>query len=105
MNIRNALVFLVALTINAPATAMQYRYGAGIESCGTWLDDRANRNHWVMTQWMLGYISAVGSYSVYRLRRSESQAFVAYMDKYCRQNPLEDFEFGVRRLIQDLRVD
>lgn len=104
-----SLIFATALLAAAPANAARsYAYGVGSKSCGSWVHERANRTPWgmaQMTQWMLGYISAASAYSEHELGLSNFEGVVAYMDKYCQQNPLDRFESGVRNLIQELRVN
>ena len=78
-------------------------YGAGTESCGKWLSERDKREwHW-MGQWMLGYISAWSLHSNRNMpRKLDSMAFAAFADKYCRENPLADFQDAVNTLAESL---
>lgn len=77
-------------------------YGLGAKTCGTWLEKRRTNDYYDMGQWMLGYISAAEYYGP-DLKESEGQAFLAYMDNYCQKKPLDDFDVGVRQLINELR--
>jgi len=54
-----------------------------------------------MGQWMLGFISAAGYYGK-NLRESEGEAFGAWMDNFCTQNPLTTFDEGVKKLVNEL---
>ena len=92
-----ALIFVCPLTTNASTL-----YGLGVSTCGTWLEKRRTNDHFDISQWMLGYISAADYYGP-DLKESEGQAFIFYMDNYCHQNPVDQFSVGVRRLIDELR--
>lgn len=95
------LIFAAVILYSSVASASTI-YGMGAKTCGTWIEKRRTNDHFDMAQWMLGYISAAGYYA-FDLKESEGQAFVAYMDNYCQQNPLDDFSVGVRQLINELR--
>ncbi len=102
---RFAILSLLALVCVPSASGAYTSYGVGNKTCGTWVENRKRNDHYEMAQWMLGYISATGYYSVYRLRESEGQAFIIWMDNYCQDSPLEKFEKAVHELIESLRED
>jgi len=97
-----ATLILAAVLSWSPLTSASTIYGVGAKTCGTWIEKRRTNDHFDMGQWMLGYISATDYYA-FELKESEGQAFIAYMDNYCQQNPLDEFAVGVRRLIGELR--
>lgn len=100
--------FLIALIsfflIEAPkASDGKYiTYGAGNSSCGTWLSERPSGNYFNESQWMLGFISATGYYEVMDLKETDAKALTAWMDNYCRANPLDGFNEGVHSLVEEL---
>jgi len=53
---------------------------------------------------MLGFISAVGYYSVKGgiARKSDSNAYAAWLDKYCEENPLKQVSDGTYALVEEL---
>ena len=55
-----------------------------------------------MVQWMQGFISASGYYG-YELNRTDASALEAWMDNYCKENPLESFGDAVHKLVETLR--
>jgi hypothetical protein len=103
---RSVIVVLGGLALARSALGVTvYTYGAGTKTCGAWVEKRKEDDHFAMAQWMLGYVSAAGYYGDFRLRESEGQALVVWMDNYCQQNPLETFEKGVQKLIDSLRKE
>lgn len=100
------LALLILLFITSSASANLFKvYGAGLESCGTWINDRNHPNVelFYLEQWMLGYISAVGDGGE-ELKISDANAFEAWIDNYCQQRPLDQLIAAVRALTQALRV-
>jgi len=88
----------------------KYRdYGAGVASCGKWLADRsdwlANRSiqHGVDLSWVLGWLSAAGYYDVRGdLRDTDADAVTAWVDKYCREHPLNEIDEAASSLVVEL---
>lgn len=97
-----ATLILAVMLSWSPLAPASTNYGAGTKTCGTWIEKRRTDDYFDMAQWMLGYISATDYYA-FDLKESEGQAFIAYMDNYCQQNPLDEFAVGVRKLISELR--
>ena len=63
-------------------------YGAGTQSCGTWLEHRANAVlHNNELNWVLGFLTASARWGP-DLRETDANAVAAWIDKYCRENPL-----------------
>jgi hypothetical protein len=96
------LIVVAVFTCSPLVASAATLYGLGAKTCGTWLEKRCANDHFDMAQWMLGYISAANYYT-FDFKESEGAAFIAYMDNYCQQNPLEKFSVGVRRLIDELQ--
>jgi hypothetical protein len=81
-------------------------YGSGSASCGDWLAARTEQSdvrHQVQLAWVLGFLSAAGGYDVRGdLRHTDSHAIAAWVDKYCRDNPLDIVAVGARHLVDEL---
>ena len=103
MNKLKSFFLAISLTISTASYAYKL-YGAGSQSCGEWVSERAAGDWFSKGQWMLGVISAVGYYSVYDLKDIDSQAFAVWMDNYCKENPLNQFSEGVYSLVEELAV-
>src|SRR5215472_11834349 len=98
-----AAMFLCA-TISDPAQAAppgQFMfYGSGGVSCGKWLAQRRGKessDEWIAWHgdlgWVLGWLSAAGYYTVGgNLRETDKDAVVAWVDKYCREHPLDNIQ-------------
>ena len=57
-----ALIFLLSSGVPSSSRAAMV-IGVGVDSCGKWTTDRAQRNSWSAAQdeqWVLGYLSAIG---------------------------------------------
>ncbi len=102
------IVMLLLTIVTSSIQANTLLYGAGTESCGSWLEERKLGhsslvyNHYV--GWVTGYVSgfmvSVGS-GVYR--DTDLDAMLVYIDNYCQENPIEQFGNGARLLVFDLR--
>ena len=97
MPIKRTLILAAAASLGlGSAEAQTYTAaGAGNDSCGTWSADRrvpyappALQD----TQWILGFLSGVGFMAkvagIDPLHGVDSQAVLAWIDNYCRDNPL-----------------
>lgn len=84
------------------SAAAAVTYGGGASSCSTWTERRADDDHYTMTQWGLGYISAASAYER-ELNESEINGILSYMDEYCEANPRVLFSAAVRSLVADLK--
>jgi len=93
-------VFLNITFMEAPKAYQEL--GAGLSSCGEWLSERPSGNYFNEAQWMLGFISATGYYEVMDLKETDVKALTAWMDNYCRANPLDKFSEGVHLLVEEL---
>jgi hypothetical protein len=102
-----ATVLLCAASSGSAETAPPgqfHRYGSGTTSCGTWLADRDNYAvHMVELSWVLGWLSAAGAYNVQSdLRHTDANAIAAWVDKYCRENPLDHISDAAAHLVDEL---
>ena len=70
-------------------------YGVGNDSCGKWSAARKDGSYYEMANWVAGYITAVDTASPYmpegykELRKTDADAYSAWLDNYCKANPLE----------------
>ena len=96
------IVFIIPFTAKGVTT-----YGYGTDSCGTWIKERKNKTtiskyHQV---WVLGFIS--GSSMVLEAHKkiqnkTDVDAVVAYVDKYCSDKPLADISEASQMLVVEL---
>ena len=100
------VVLLLIMSIASAQRAAEFT-GAGIVSCGVYLEDRKTdqRYNQQYTQWSSGYVSAYNIFSTYpqiSQNRISPETTLAYLDKYCRDNPLKFVIDGVDSLIAEL---
>ena len=111
--IRNALIGLIpALCMHgafaSPDEAFAI-YGAGGVGCGRYIEIRRDANKFAeaqVTEWANGYISGQNSLSSGSKQvRGElnGSTVLAYLDKFCRDEPLAYVVGGVAKLSADLR--
>lgn len=101
----------------APEKSNAVTYGAGGDSCGTWLATRNAKDTGGMltsslyNQWLLGWVSAAGYYGEalgkplgkpMRLRTTDGAALFAWVDNYCREHPLDPIALAAARLVATL---
>ena len=101
-------IFCLVLTVSllvTPAFAEYTLYGLGGLQCEDWVKKRTNDTWYDIGEWMLGFISAVGYFGVYDLKEDDAQAFAEWMDRYCQQNPLDEFADGVHKLVEELNIN
>lgn len=82
-------------------------YGAGLTTCGTWLAERGDSRQqqaWSLDhQWVLVWVSAAGYYYVQGgLRDTDANSIAAWVDKYCRENPLNKIKDAAKSLVTEL---
>ena len=95
---------MVAVGLMVTAVRADYvLYGQGSLSCQEWTSRRKSETWYEMGEWMLGFISAVGYYDIQALEEKNPQAFLQWMDAYCRENPQHEFADGVQKLIEELK--
>jgi hypothetical protein len=88
------LAALLLMMANASAQGAAEIGGAGTVSCGVYLQDRKtdNRTDIQYIQWIWGYISAYNFFSQHAQisrTRIDGGTILAYLEKYCRDNPLQ----------------
>ena len=95
-----SFVTLISFILATPATASRIQ-GAGAVDCGVWLTDRAEGSHNTGIAWLQGFIS---SYNLYHDEDAFGavswQSLVAYVDKFCRDNPLRSVSHAADAFIK-----
>ena len=87
---------LIGVLMAKSATADVIVMGAGTIDCGQWLEDRAKDDYYGAMSWVQGFISSFNIYNSATSPHGEAfgsvspQSLAAYLDKYCRDNPLND---------------
>ena len=100
----NKFFTITVLLLLASTNALAYKgYSAGLNSCGSWVESRSEGNFYTSAQWVLGYLTSYGYYSINHLKEVDSGAILTFMDNYCREKPLEDIESGAQSLINALK--
>jgi len=105
-----SLVFAIAMLAFSAAPASSAKlFGYGLSSCGAWTDARRTEsaNNLIHASWALGYISGVNeAVSAFEkkdiLVRQDGQAILAWMDTYCRSNPLDKIKGALDVLVGEL---
>jgi hypothetical protein len=79
-------------------------WGVGAISCGKWLEWRQrDPNDEQLVQWIFGFISGHNYYSNSPdVRPPDAKAALAFVDAYCRNNPLHRVTFAGAALNQEL---
>ena len=82
--------------------------GAGAVTCGTYLQSRKDETWNTEVNWMLGFISSVNHY-LYEgenedgvFGNADVDALGAWMENYCRENPLDSVYAGTVLLVDEL---
>jgi hypothetical protein len=89
-------ILAAALLISSAEAAQPGKYnliGSGTISCGTWTASRREGRALLPEQWILGFLSGIGYESEggdNPLNGVDANAVWAWMDNYCRANPLDD---------------
>ena len=81
--------------------------GAGSLSCGKWLEARNNpRMHDQFEQWVLGYMSGINWAAWTKKQKQadlpDAEAALAFIDQYCRNNPLDPIVAAAAALVQEI---
>ena len=86
-----------------PGVGYGYKlYGHGNSSCGEWLSKRKSDDYLGELAWIQGWVSAAGRYRKYELKDTDADSMAAYVDKYCRQNPLLGVNNAAHQLVEAL---
>lgn len=100
------LIFAAMLVVGpAHSQSVVTLYGPGNLDCGTFLEARSNNaSLYQFTSFVYGYISAYNFFSVHPqvTRELPTATIAAYLDKFCRDNPLKTVQQGTTALIGDV---
>ena len=100
-------VLLMALSVAGASAQTTLVMGEGQVSCGTYLQDRRNAKttqDYVYATWVRGFLSGF-NFATQGKQVSggtEPATILAYLDKYCRDNPLHFLAGGAFSLVKDL---
>lgn len=103
--IASTAILLHVVTPPAWAQRAALVRGAGLTGCGAFLEDRKlDRYKQFYTQWVHGYLSGYNIFSNrVALQKIPDEATIdAYLQKHCRDNPLDDVMGATVFLIRDL---
>ncbi len=67
-----------------------YVFGAGLNSCNQWTEDRKTNDWSGPVQWLLGYLSSTDI--SYYTKDGNNDAFTAWIDNYCRAHPFQNLQ-------------
>jgi len=109
-----AAVLLAVFLISGTAWALQpgeYKIrGSGSQSCGSWTaaKEKGNWDRVVFLSWVGGYLTAYSRWveKDYRgsVTTSDSEGAWAWVDNYCRDNPLDNVALAASELILALKA-
>lgn len=93
----------------AQTPANQPIAGIGASSCGKYLGFRTEQTtDFMMKSWVQGFLSGMNwSKYVAEQRMSilpDAESLTAYLDKYCRENPLKDPWMGTIEMFNELKI-
>ena len=108
LNIVVLFVCLMSGSVHAQGIAM---FGFEDDSCGAWA--KSAQEHEVVRgqyiKWVRGFISGSNWMTPGNQANTSgglsSETISLYLDKYCRENPLQHFINGVFELVRELRGD
>lgn len=98
------ITVLALITILLTPTAQAYTiYGFPGVSCGSWTSARGleNMKEAQYASWVLGFVSGAG-YAEVKMKETDSQAMLAWVDNYCGANPLDTIVEAIKELIATL---
>jgi hypothetical protein len=99
------LILLIGTTSYAQQAGV-ILMGAGTNSCGRWLEKRTDPlTHYQQAQWVYGFVSGINwaswSAGKEQAKPLDFDAAVAFIDQYCRNNPLDPLVSAAAALVQE----
>jgi hypothetical protein len=89
-------------------------YGYGVGTCGAWLEGRRTSGNNAVTlevgeriareQWVVGFVSGANESLRGALPKTDAYAIWAWVDRYCRENPLDQLATATSELVAELRT-
>jgi hypothetical protein len=79
--------------------------GSGTKSCGTFIEDKKSPADSIYRAWVAGYITALNMHieGINNLMGStDMNGLIVWLENYCMQNPLSNFETAVQALAAKL---
>lgn len=104
---RKAILVTLLFLISTTSVAGIIK-GAGATSCGLWIEDRKSDSWFPQVHWIQGFISSynhfvyLGSHDDGVFGNTDAESLAAWMDNYCRENPLTSVYEGTIQLITEL---
>lgn len=104
---RTFVAILTLFTAGAAFSQGVRVQGVGTFSCGKYIQLRAEQNNAqdsAFISWVWGYVSGFNMEAKAPTSREtpDGPSTLAYIDKYCRENPLDNVLFATNALIRDL---
>ncbi|QNK69182.1 hypothetical protein [Variovorax sp. PAMC26660] len=107
---RTLIAGLLAATVTSAVHAQRDGAtfnGVGVETCGAYLKVRRTSStveDAIFGQWVMGYVAAYNLYSNQPAVTDlpTTSTVVAYLDKFCRDNPLDSVASGAMSMLADL---
>ncbi len=105
------ILILAVLLVGCVSAQGYTNYGPGVRPCGQWIAER--EDNYQYAGWLQGWVSAAGAYGAAEflgynksgdLAESGTEAMEAWVDKYCRENPLEPIRAAAEALVKELAI-
>lgn len=98
---------IVAAISAAQAQEVKHMVGPLEFFCGKWVNTAKNTpRHEVLKTWIFGYLSGINVAMADPdfLKGRDVDGITAWVDNYCRRNPLHQITIAIDRLIEELRA-
>lgn len=99
----------VVLLLSATSAIAEPVKGAGVTSCGKWVEARKKDTYFPQLNWVLGFISSydhfvyIGKDKNGVFGEEDFKSIAVWMDNYCQRKPSETVYAGTLELIEELR--
>lgn len=102
-------MFFCAGSAQAQAPLNGAMAGVGTSSCGKYLESRADPvSDLMIKSWAQGFLSGLNFATYFSKQRlailPDAQSMAAYLDKYCRENPLKEPWMGAFDMFNELKL-
>jgi hypothetical protein len=106
MKIRFAMLAMCLFfgSVSTPSEAFYTARGAGVFSCGTWIQRGQTDLKYSYENWLIGFVNGA-SFMISGLdlwKNTDIAAALAWVDNYCQSNPLQDIGIAAGQLVQEL---
>ena len=100
-------ILVLAVLFTASVSAHGYRvYGAGLDNCGTWTEQRKTPSNWHNSvSWIFGWVTASGFSSEQdgkTLPNPGTKTMIKWIDEYCGRHPEAKLETAAFTLVRAL---